>query len=204
MALSKTSIHNELTLPTRACPPYWRGEGLRERSLIYSLPLTGQAGFTLTEILVVLGIIVLIATFGLIVSLDVYKSYAFRLERSIIVSTLQKARSQSLNNINQVRHGVRFQTSPLAYVLFECPSGTPQCKSYTASASDLVILSSYSVSIDSPTLPFDVIFDQLSGDCVVSTGANAFNCDPVNQPIKVSSGNQSFNITVNSAGQINW
>src|SRR5439155_93802 len=81
-----------------------------------------ENGFTLIEIMIAVGILAIIATLGLFVSFDFYKGYAFRSEKSIVVSTLQKARDESLSNINQTRHGVHFGASPLQYIIFECPS----------------------------------------------------------------------------------
>src|SRR6185295_16918363 len=100
-----------------------------------------------------------IAGLGLFITLDFYRSYAFRAERSTIVSTLQKARSQSMDNIDQTRHGVRFQIDPLKYILFECASSSPQCNIYPGSnGSDISIDASYGSKVTSPSIDFDVIF----------------------------------------------
>ena len=161
---------------------------------------TLQRGFTIIEILIAIAILVVILGLGLFVAFDFYKSYAFRAEENIITSVLQKARNQSLSNISQVRHGVRFADSPMRYILFECPTGIPQCTSYTASSTDNIINASYGISITHPSLPFDVIFDQLSGDCITST---TFNCSSDN-PVTVSDGSKSYDITINSEGRIDW
>ena len=154
------------------------------------------AGFTLIEILISIGILGIIATLGLFISLDFYKSYAFSSEESVIVSILQKARSQSVNNINEKRHGVHFQASPLKYVIFECSSS---CTSYPGSASsDLPIDPSYNASVTSPALPFDVVFDQLNGNCISS------NCATAPLLMTISAGPKSYTIKVNSEGQIDW
>ena len=166
-----------------------------------------EKGFTLIEVLIAMAILVIILSLGLFISFDFYKSYAFRSEKNIVVSVLQKARSESLNNINQTRHGVHFEASPsLKYILFECPAASPQCTYYnTGSSTDIIIDSSYGASIANPLpLPFDVIFGQLSGDCIPSSGATPFACDSLNQPITISYGARSYNITVNSEGRIDW
>ena len=121
------------------------------------VPRNGN-GFTLIEILITIGIFAVIATIGLIISLDFYRSYAFRSEESTIVSILQKARSQSMDNIDQVRHGVHFQADPLKYILFECASGTPQCSDYSGAdtSRDLVIDPAYGSTVSG--VPFDVVF----------------------------------------------
>ena len=152
-------------------------------------------GFTLLEILVAIGILSFIFALGLFISMDFAKSYNFQSQNDMVSSVLQKARGQSVNNINQVRHGVHFQGSPLQFIIFECPSGTPQCTSYTASASDFSITPSYDISITAPSLPFDIIFDQLNGDCLSCGSA-------VN--ITVNDGTRSYTIEVNSEGKISW
>ncbi len=149
-------------------------------------------GFTLVEVLISIGILGLIAGLGLFISFDVYRHGTFHSEQGEIVSILQKARSQSINNIDQVRHGVHFQSNPLTYILFECPSGTPQCSSYTASSSDVSVTASNNVSVTS-TLPMDIIFSQLSGDCISCVSA---------QTLTVNNGPSTNSITINSEGRI--
>lgn len=153
-----------------------------------------RKGFTLVEILIAVVILVVIFSFGLFISFDFYKSYSFHSEKSTIVSILQKARNQSLNNINESRHGVHFSAIPLHYILFECSSS---CVSYPGSASsDIIIDPSYGISITDT--PIDIVFDQLSGSCVSS------NCSSGEATITVSDGVRSYNISVNSEGQIDW
>lgn len=161
-----------------------------------------KQGFTLIEVLIAMVILTVIVGFGLFISFDFYKSYSFRAEKNIIVSVLQKARSQSLNNINQTRHGVRFENnSGLKYIIFECPGAKPQCKSRKEDfATDIAIDSSWGIFISSPTLPFNVVFDQLNGSCVTSFN---FDCSPIN-PITVSDGTKSYYISINSEGRIDW
>lgn len=150
-------------------------------------------GFTLVEILVALALLVIIFSFGLFISFDFYKSYAFGAEKSIIVSVLQKARSQSLNNINQAKHGVRFEKSPgLKYIIFEGSSYDPN------NSNNITIGSSFGISITNPVLSFEVVFDQLSGNCITS------NCSTSLLIITVSDGTKSYDITLNSEGRINW
>src|SRR5438105_2008049 len=96
------------------------------------------AGFTLIEIIIAIAILAIILTLGLFISFDFYKSYAFRSEKNIIVSVLQKARGQALNNINQARHGVSFQSGQ--YIIFECKFATPQCTDYTGADTSKDIL----------------------------------------------------------------
>ncbi len=144
------------------------------------------------EILVVIALFAIILGLGLFVGFDFYKNYSFRSEESIIVSVLQKARNQSLNNINQARHGVHFKLGK--YIIFQCPALTPQCTSYTAGPEDNPINSSYGVTFN--PLPPDIVFDQLNGDCV--------GCQSSDIVITASDGVKSYNISINSEGGISW
>jgi len=137
-----------------------------------------------------MAIMSLVFGLGGVAGFDFYKRYAFQTEKNTIVSVLQKARSQSLNNINQRRHGVRF-ADPLQYIIFECQATVPQCVNYNQAdtAKDILISPAYGISITNT--PFDIIFEQLSGASM-------------NTAITVSDGVMSYNISVNSAGQIDW
>lgn len=159
-------------------------------------------GFTLVEVLIVIGLLIMVFAFGLFISFDFYRSYSFYAESDVIVSILQKARNQSLNNINQARHGVYFDISSddLKYVIFECDSENhPQCTDYNErdESKDLVIESSYGMSI-TPESSFSVVFEQLSGSCASP------NClsDPL--IITLSDGRREYEITINNEGAISW
>ena len=143
-------------------------------------------GFTLVELIITLGILATVFAFGLFISFDFYKNYSFHSEKSTIVSVLQKARGQALNNINQSKHGVHFENTPgLKYIIFEGDT-------FDADAdSNIVINASYNISITSPPLPFDVIFEQLTGNSA-------------DQTITVGDGVKSYDISINSFGRIDW
>ena len=157
---------------------------------------THDKGFTLVEILVTVAILLIIIGFGLFLSFDFYKNFAFHSEETTIVSMLQKARGQSMNNIDEMRHGVHFfdNGGKLTYRLFECQSA---CTVYSgSSSSDFDMVSSYNSSITFPSLPFDVIFDQLSGSCI--------NCQTSNIDLHLVDNAKSYDITINSEGTIDW
>lgn len=149
-------------------------------------------GFTLIEIVIAIAILVTIFGLGLFISIDFYKGYSLRSEKSTMVSLLSKARSQSASNINQVRHGVHF-ANPLQYILFECKANTPQCTSYSQAdkKKDIVITPSYQTTITSPALPFDVVFDQLSGQ------TQGFTITGTDQKTP-------YTISINSEGRIDY
>lgn len=165
-------------------------------SLKTSVPIKG---FTLLEILLALAILTIIFSFGLVVSFDFYKSHALQMERSNIVTALQKTRSRALYNINQVSHGVRFQATSLPeYVIFECPANNPKCGNYTSNPLETKINSYFGISFlpPTPTLPFDIIFEQLSGKCL--------NCQNPETIIKTSNGTISADIKISQEGRIDW
>jgi len=62
----------------------------------YSSP---TRGFTLVELLTVMGLFVLLAGLGLFVSMDAYRGSSFRTDRDLLVALLQHARAQAVNNI---------------------------------------------------------------------------------------------------------
>src|ERR1700689_1033039 len=68
------------------------------------IPLCGtisnfQSGFTVTEILIVLGLFVMIASLAVIASLSDYRAFAFRGDRDLLISSLEKARGQAVSNV---------------------------------------------------------------------------------------------------------
>lgn len=136
-------------------------------------------GFTLVEIIIVLGILFLMAGFGLFMSMDFYRSYAFRYEENLAVSLLQKARSRAMANVNQTAHGVHFGVSD--YTLFEGST-------YDAGAS-----TNQNIPINSGIATsglVNVVFNQLKGDST-TTG-----------DIIISGQSQTASISINTEGAI--
>ncbi len=148
--------------------------------IVQSKLMKSGAGFTLIELIVVVAILSILATFGFLVSLDFYRSYAFNSERDTVVSLLQKARSDALNNVGQVPHGLHFENNK--YVLFDrAIFGSLQSQ-------DQIIPADIYISHGVPT---DVVFIQLSGDTVPQT-------------ISLNDNRRSAVITLNANGMINW
>ena len=140
-------------------------------------------GFTLIEILVVSAIISVLAGAGLLMGFDVYRSYSFHSELNTIVTILEKARSRSLANINQLPHGVHFDSE--GFTLFEGRIFD------SASPSNVFISKGGSADVQASA---DVVFTQLSGE--VDETAEIQVVD--------SNSSRSFTITVNEEGRINW
>src|SRR4051812_38879538 len=76
-----------------------------------------NAGFSLIEILVVMGLLVLMSGFGLFVSMETYQGSNFSCDRSLFVAALQRARAQAIHNMcygtctDGVAHGVHVDTA---------------------------------------------------------------------------------------------
>jgi prepilin-type N-terminal cleavage/methylation domain-containing protein len=144
-------------------------------------------GFTLIEFLVVMGIMVLVFGFGLFFSMDAYRGYTFRSERDLAISILQKARAQSISNINQQPHGVHIDSVGKQYIIFE---GT----TFSGSASSNIYVPFVSSAVSHSGMS-DVFFNQLDGGVATPPAAWPFT-DP-------TSGRTS-SVTINAEGQITW
>jgi prepilin-type N-terminal cleavage/methylation domain-containing protein len=148
-------------------------------------------GFTLIEIIVTLGIIALIASIGMVLSFDFYRTYAFNSETDIVVSILQKARNQALSNIDlsssgsPAPHGVKFLSEPERYVIFQGDSYVIREESL-----DEEIKASPTIFHDEDVSDDEVVFEQLSA-----------NADDLSFIIK-GTGAQEKTIIINSEGQI--
>lgn len=150
-------------------------------------------GFTLLELLVVMGLILMVVAFGLIVSFDDYRSFTFRNERDIVVNVIQKARGQAINNMcfgtgctDGKLHGVYFGTAG-QYVIFQ---GADYASRDTAV--DEVIQARDKAAVTSGMTV--VVFNRLRADAV-TTGGSALT---VSQP-----GHDSV-ITVEPEGRVWW
>ena len=100
-------------------------------------------------------------------------------EHAMLVSALHRVRSRSMNNINNISHGVHVGAG--SYVLFE--------ESYPSSA-DENIPRNDSIDIDTSETGEDIIFKQLSGNSS-TTGI-----------IKLNSGEKT--VTITEAGLVEW
>ncbi|MEK7195319.1 MAG: hypothetical protein AAB655_01345, partial [Patescibacteria group bacterium] len=80
------------------------------------------------EILVVMAIVTVLAGLGLWIGMDSFRGYSYRSERNRFISSLQKARLESMTNINESKHGVRVESDK--YVIFEGDSYDSNPDSY--------------------------------------------------------------------------
>jgi prepilin-type N-terminal cleavage/methylation domain-containing protein len=139
-------------------------------------------GFTIYEVLIALAILTGLASLGLFVSFDFYKSYAFYSERNIVIGIIQKARSQSLANINESKHGLYLEND--RYTIFQGENYASRNPVYDEiiQANPLVVNSGLR----------EVVFDQLSGN---PSAAGT---------IVLNDGIRSLTISVENEGRINW
>lgn len=138
-------------------------------------------GFTLIETIVTLGIVIMLFTLTTFISMDFFRGYDYRSEGAIVVSLLEKARNQSMNNVNGAGHGVFFDSGN--YILFEGPSyaGRNTVKDTVIAMGNGTVHSGLS----------EIVFEQLSGNTAAGT-------------VTITKSGQNFNITLNNEGRINW
>ncbi|MBI3572377.1 prepilin-type N-terminal cleavage/methylation domain-containing protein [Candidatus Kaiserbacteria bacterium] len=143
-------------------------------------------GFTLVEILVVVGMLAIVAGTVAFFDLASYEGEAFRGERTTLVTLLETARADALNNVDESQHGVHVATGQ--YTLFEGESYSDPSRD---TSRDVVIAASYVVTI-SPS-GSDIVFAQLSAE---TSDATITLTDPAR---KVAA-----TITINREGGISW
>ena len=150
-------------------------------------PRTLARGFSMLEVLVVLGMFAIVAGFGLFVSMETFRGSNFHSDRDLLVALLQRARAQAVNNMctgsactDGVPHGVHIETDK--YVLFQ--------GSAYSSSDPLNSTFSANPSVTRPASQ-DVIFAQLTGN----TSATS---------IALSGGGRSSTISISAQGQITW
>jgi prepilin-type N-terminal cleavage/methylation domain-containing protein len=116
-------------------------------------------GFTLIEVLVVLGIVSVLLSSTLFFNFDTYRGDAFRAEGKILQSLLQTARADAMNNIGQQPHGVALHPDGYnGYVIFE---GEDYAHADIHTLVQIPESYHISLSLDSP---HEIVFSQLSGD----------------------------------------
>ena len=147
-----------------------------------------NAGLTLIEVLVVMGIVVLLIGLGLLVSMDAYRGYIYRHERLVLVSVLEKARSRAMNNIHQTAWGACYDSANKQYIIFQ----DPKAGACAANADDDTIPANPGAIIT--IAPLDkVVFAQLSGRVLAEQTVTL-----------TESGHAPFIITINTEGTIIW
>ncbi len=136
-------------------------------------------GFSLIEIIVVIGVVAVVIGFGVVTDLSAFRRDTFQTEEAKIVSILQKARSRAMSNIYDTNHGVCYIAPN--YVIF---------KGNTCTTGDSIPANT-DISSNGGTLFPAIVFNRLSG---TTTGAT----------IHITDGIKSDDIMINNEGTINW
>jgi prepilin-type N-terminal cleavage/methylation domain-containing protein len=147
-----------------------------------------SSGFTLLEVLIVIGLMTILASFAMVVDMGNLFGNSFRGEERSLVTLLQTARADAMDNVGQVPHGVAIFPSdhPRAYVLFSGNAYGADPSSYR------VIESNYKVAISGA--PDAVLFAQLTGN---SDFDGTMTLSDPNRAITAA-------ITLNHEGAISW
>lgn len=149
--------------------------------------IVGKKGFTMIEILVVLGMLAIFATMGLVISFDSYRGYLFRSEYTTTVNLLTKARNRAINNFNESNHGVAILDGE--YRIFN----TDEYDSDDDSTYDSYSRNNALIF----TGPTEIIFQQLTGNLASCDGE-----DPCTYTFGY--GLKTKSITINEVGGITW
>lgn len=151
--------------------------------------MNNQTGFTLIEIIVVVSLLAAIGGLVALTDFDAWRGYTFRDERDLLISVLQKARSESVNNVclgsvcsDGQPHGVKIL--PGKYVIFQGQSYAGRNPAF-----DEEIEASNSII---PSGITEVVFGQLNGD--VSGPGDIIIGDAI----------RTATISINNEGRINW
>lgn len=147
--------------------------------------MTSQKGFTLIEIIIVVAIFIVIASFGMTVDWQAFRTDTFHAEESTIIAILQKARSRAMGNFFESAHGVCYIEPN--YVIFRTKEGSCEDGETT---NELFSANIEIASNLSTTFPV-IIFDQLSGNTTGDT-------------IHITDGVKSADVAINNEGTINW
>jgi hypothetical protein len=128
-----------------------------------------------------MGIFTFLASLGLFISMDFYRSYSFRTQSASLVSTLKRARSQAMGNINGTPHGVKIATT--SYTLFQGASyGVDPSYDQTFALDGGVTRAGLG----------EVVFTQLTGESNASGS------------IQLTEGIHTATISLNYEGRISW
>lgn len=152
--------------------------------------MSNQRGFTFFEILVTTGIFIVVGGLALLVSMETFRGSSFRSDRDLLVSALQHARAQAMNNIcfgtcignDGQPHGVHIQSDK--YVIF-------QGNAYDSSDPNNAAFDSTITTTKTPAT-LDILFSQLSG-----------NSAPATVTLTDAAGHASA-VSVSVEGQISW
>jgi prepilin-type N-terminal cleavage/methylation domain-containing protein len=171
-----------------------------------------SSGFTLIEIVVVLGLLAVLGGLSMLMGMEMYRGNSFDNERDALVSVLQSARALSMDNIcsgagctDGKYHGVYIQTDSLGnaqnYIIFQLADKTDSYDPHD-DLNETIPVGSSGMHIDFNHLPSQqVVFDRLSGGALDSSG------NPLATPEEITIKGVGANVStvsLNSEGRISW
>jgi len=144
-------------------------------------------GFTMLEVLIVVGLLAIFAGMGLVYSFDSYRGEIFRGEYTNVASVVARARNRAINNFNESGHGVtitgtEYRLYPTATYNAADPS---TYESFPRNAN-------VTMSGDS-----EIIFEQLTGNSI----CGSVTCS---KTVGISYGTLSNAVLINEVGGIDW
>jgi prepilin-type N-terminal cleavage/methylation domain-containing protein len=140
------------------------------------------SAFTLIEVLVVIALLGVVASFSVLMGTDALARATAHSERDLVVTLLEGARARSLANIDETPHGLHIDAS--SYIVFmgsAYSAGDPDNESTPKDSA---------VTVSGPT---DIIFDPLSGNVGTGEGTLLF-----------ADGTSEASIDINEQGRIDW
>ena len=158
-----------------------------------------------------MGLLAILGGLSMLMGMEMYRGNSFNNERDTLVSVLQSARAQAMNNIclgagctDGKYHGVYIETdagNAKNYIIFQLEHKTDHFK-LTDPLNETIPASSNGMHVDFiPASSQQVVFDRLSGDALDSSG------NPLTTPgeIKISGpGANVSTVSLNGEGQISW
>ncbi len=140
-----------------------------------------RKGFTLVEVLIVIGILAAIAGLSVLIGIDSVARGTVHQERDTLVSLLTGARTAALANVNESAHGVHI--SPTEFISFE---GT----SFGSGLNKQPVPRNGAIEITGET---DIVFAALSGNVLDGVG-----------DIELIDANSTATVEINEGGRIEW
>lgn len=139
-----------------------------------------KAGFTLIEVLIVLGILLIIFSVGGPISFNFYLDYQLDAENNLLLSILRHARNLSMVNHNESDHGLYIKTDE--FVIFQGASYATRVASQDRGFPRAAVIAA--------TGPAEIIFSSLSGAASASS------------TYSLNDGRRTRDIFVNSEGLV--
>ncbi len=150
---------------------------------------TNQRGFTLLEIIIVMGLVGVIAMFGVAMSLSSVSRSSVMQERDLFVTLLLRgARAEAIANVGEISHGVEFDNANHRYILFE---GNDYIEG--AASNRITLFTSEHIAVTHSDGAENILFERLSGDVPEGAGTLTISGNGVEQKIIIT-----------DVGQIDW